>query len=288
MKFKNLSDDLLLEILCKLKYDSLNIFFIDNWMYSIYRYNKRYIYKKIVNSYNWLFTDETNLSFIKAYNIITLDYNPYFDVCYSQLHIEIEYNHLNNVKLLLKNYIHSIIDIDSLLILAAELGYLEIMKILIGYGANVNTSEGEALHWSCHYNRVDIVNFLLEKGIDPCIGDNKALKWASDAGCTDVIKLLIEAGVDVQIQNNYALIHASHFGHIKTVQLLLEHGADIHTGEDLALRRASSCGHTEVTRLLLDHGANIHTNSGSALTEASRYNHTEIINLLKSKLSKIV
>ena len=90
----NLAVDLILEIGCKLRYNSLSIFLVNTKLLQIYRYNEKYIIKKIINSYNSIFTDLSNILFLNKIKGKT-DY-LYF-------HRAIKDGNLNDIYFFIKN-----------------------------------------------------------------------------------------------------------------------------------------------------------------------------------------
>ena len=89
---------------------------------------------------------------------------------------------------------------------------LDIVDLLIAGGADLNSSD--ALHTAAEKGRHDMVRFLIGKGanvnvigFEYCLSDSKsneagtALHFAVDANNTEVAKLLIENGADVTIRD---------------------------------------------------------------------------------------
>ena len=117
----------------------------------------------------------------------------------------------------------------TLLIIASGLGHVEVVKLLLENGADVNTN-----------NDIGI----------------SALMAASSKGFVKVVKLLLEKGADVNAKNDdnlTALIIASQTGHTEVAELLLEKGADVNAKNNdgyTALMAASLEGHPEVVKLL--------------------------------------
>ena len=123
----------------------------------------------------------------------------------------------------------------SLLMLAAEHGHADCVKILLDFGADVH-------HWD--------------------IEGDTALSLAAANGHSECVSLLIEAGSDV---NNYSpngtpLIQASACGDADSVRMLLLAGADpsasVSYGKT-ALQFATERGDAICTRLLLESGARL-------------------------------
>jgi hypothetical protein len=88
------------------------------------------------------------------------------------------------------------------------------------------------LHWAAAYGFVDVVKILLEHGADvnPRNVDGiTPLHLATVAGHVDVARILLEHGADVNTKNedNQTPLHyAAIEGHAVVARLLLEHGAD--------------------------------------------------------------
>ena len=88
----------------------------------------------------------------------------------------------------------------TLLCIASENGYYNIVKLLLEYGADPNIlSRGgdTALIGASQRNYTDTVKLLLEYSADPNLQDKKgstALKCVSEYGYTDTIEVLREYG----------------------------------------------------------------------------------------------
>jgi len=131
-------------------------------------------------------------------------------------------------------------DSQTLLILAAESGHLEIVKYLSGQGADVNAMSlyGSPILYASGAGHLEVVQYLVEKGADvnnwkeydDGQGDT-ALMWASGAGHLEVVKFLVENGADVNVsRESYTPFYSAIFGgHLEIVKYLVENGADIHS-----------------------------------------------------------
>ena len=159
--------------------------------------------------------------------------------------------------LLFRSFYSKIFNKSKLLIEAAGVNRVDVVKLLIKNGTNVNTldldgSGKTTLHFFSQRGDEKIVKLLLEAGAKVEIQDsygNTALHEASKAGHEKIVQLLLEA-IDgkkytmkfnifksklyllpytiVDLQNRYgktALHEASEAGHEKIEQLLLEAGA---------------------------------------------------------------
>lgn len=122
---------------------------------------------------------------------------------------------------------------QSALFVAAEFGRVDVVKVLLKYGANVD---------------------VVEKDVNVT-----ALNKAAEQGQSEVMILLIESGALINREECITpLIDASFFGRISCVELLLEHGIDVDTKDgrgSTALLYATQRSHVDVINLLLKYGA---------------------------------
>ena len=155
----------------------------------------------------------------------------------------------------------------SALIIASQEGHIEIVKLLLKYGANTNyqTDRGTtATIVATVNNDYDIVKLLLENGANPNNQPNEGynpLQIASIKGYNNIIRLLLDNGIDPNKDyiRGTPLSLAIMEGNIETVKLLLEKGADptliddfmtdFMTPYELALEE----GYTEIARLIQEY-----------------------------------
>ncbi|XP_030374156.1 protein fem-1 homolog B isoform X2 [Scaptodrosophila lebanonensis] len=141
---------------------------------------------------------------------------------------------------------------------AAGMGHLQIVKLLVQAKANVNhntKAQSSPLRAACYEGRLDIVRYLIEHG--------------AEVNATNAF-------------NNTCIMIAAYKGHELVVDTLLKNGARTN-GQALcgatALHYAAESGHLDVVRLLLDHGATLHKNElgiTPALQAAERL-HEEVL-----------
>jgi ankyrin repeat protein len=205
------------------------------------------------------------------------------------------------------------------LLLAAKDGHIDIVKLLIDKGADVNAKSSNgwtALMLASETGYIDIAKLLIDKGADVNAKSSNgwtALMLASKAGHIDIVKLLIDKGVDVNTNRDIgttALVSASGAGHIDVVKLLIDKGVDVNAKDNhirkvimyaypahprkilkrnmgmTALMSASGAGHIDIAKLLIDKGAdvNVKSNDGwTALIDASVNGHVNVVKLLIDK-----
>lgn len=163
-------------------------------------------------------------------------------------------------------------DFMTPLIIAARNGNLDVVEILLSYGADV---EARGI--------VKIDDEVLD-GLTPLWG-------ATTAGHIDVLKLLIEkkAEVDGKLRTGSTPLRcAAYNGRLDIVSYLVENGADVNAcknDETSPLFPACSNGHTNVVEFLIKHGANVNVqdeNGNTALHDAAKQGHNKIANKLLS------
>ena len=149
---------------------------------------------------------------------------------------------------------------------------MELVKILLGAGADVNKQGGEFHNplqaACCHNNNLQVLKLLLKAGAQVnVIGGafGTALQAASYKGDYETVKLLLEMGAEVNaIGGEYgtALQAASYKGGYEIVKLLLEAGAEpnvIAGSYGTSLQAACYAGDSEIAGVLIAAGAKINT-----------------------------
>jgi ankyrin repeat protein len=153
------------------------------------------------------------------------------------------------------------------LIHAARTGQLEIVKLLIGKGADIHarTSRSEtALHWAAREGQEEVVVYLLDKGAlashQDSIGHTPLMSAARNGRTRVALRILDHMGgqgLEVKSQyGEYTALHLAIFeGLTDLVAVLLTHGAHADTtsrGGTSALQTAVGDGHLEIVKLLVD------------------------------------
>jgi len=137
------------------------------------------------------------------------------------------------------------------LIVAVKCGYIDLVKILIDNGANVNVHEhfyfkGTPLHMAARIGRADIVKMLLNSGAEvdalddwnrtPLAGlAEQYLLFGSSKKPLDILKMLIDAGADIEAvgsQGKSPLKMLVEDFEREAAKFLIQNGADIFTAFD--------------------------------------------------------
>ncbi len=186
---------------------------------------------------------------------------------------------------------------------ASQFGYVQVVQLLLDWGADVNTQGGRygnALYAASVGGHEKIVQILIERGADVNAQGGpygNALHAASTDGHEKIVQILIERGADVNAQKggydnaqegpySNALQAASTGGHEKIVQILIERGADVNAqrrGYDNALQAASAGGHEKIVQILIERGVDVNAQGGlygNALQAASAGGHEKIVQIL--------
>ncbi len=192
---------------------------------------------------------------------------------------------------------------DTALQLAARLGNIEIIQILLEIGANVDAPPqrygGTALQYAASRGHTEIVQLLLDAGaaVEAKRGRMTALQGAAKGGHCWIVELLLKRKAEVDARSRSTaegtpLQLAAKGGHLRTVRLLLDWHAEINCQSPglyaTPLQAAACQGSLEVVRLLLETGATVDAHPGklpwskelTALQTAVRRQHIDVVRIL--------
>ena len=184
-------------------------------------------------------------------------------------------------------------DGTPMLTLASSLGLIEICKILLDHGADLETASPETgitpLLASAKNGHLDVYNFLVEKGALETACDaqgNSPLHLAASNGHVDMCKILPME--DLNSKNSKGatpLILATKEGHHEVCRMLIEKGADmsiVDTSDKSALMHAAWFGDLKMSSLLIENHADVKQEEGNrtALHYACRADSEEVVKLL--------
>ncbi len=148
--------------------------------------------------------------------------------------------------------------------IAAEAGQVEMLKLLVEHGADVNRSDtslyhATALHEAAAGGQVEAARYLVsQKAVVDAPGYEKAtpLHAAAKEGAAAVVELLLASGADVNSRDasNYtALQKAASRKDTAVLQALVKGGAEI----GYVLHDVLARNNLEAARILIEHGADL-------------------------------
>ena len=181
-------------------------------------------------------------------------------------------NNLTQIKALLDRNSRAVVVDDAgvtPLMYAAEVGSVEVMRLLIDHGADVNAQNSfgaTALMWSV--SDPAKVRLLLDHGAEVNLaaksGRTALIIAAFTNPSAEVVGLLLAKGAKVEVMDarHVTPLNAATFGDdTATVRLLLQAGADSGTPDTFIgltpLMNAAGNRNVEAVKLLLAHGANV-------------------------------
>ncbi|UJR22944.1 hypothetical protein I4U23_025971 [Adineta vaga] len=182
---------------------------------------------------------------------------------------------------------------ETALTLACAGGFLDVAKILISHGANVNLGQSTPLMEASQEGHIELVQYLIQNSADvnqTTPAGETALAYACESGHTEVAEILFNSGAHIDQTENEGrtpLMKAARAGHTCTVRYLISKGADVNrstnSNDSTVLSLACAGGHLEVASLLLKHGSDpnhLLKDRSNCLIEAAKGGHTEIVKLL--------
>jgi ankyrin repeat protein len=155
---------------------------------------------------------------------------------------------------------------NTLLILAAEKGYLEIAKFLIQHKVAVNTKNKHGRSALLATSSPDVGRLLLDNGAEIEARNNNGwtpLMYSAIRNNTKMIKFLVQKGAFMNAQDRSgrtALMMLMDKGDREAIEFLLKSGADpniIDSRSNTALIGASSKGRLIIAAILIKHGADV-------------------------------
>ena len=210
------------------------------------------------------------------------------------LYYAVDANNMDLVKLLVETGADVNAGLWPPLCQAVDKNNTAIAEYLIDHGANVNyPKDWGPLHEAPYVsNNIEMVKLLVAKGADINAGHWPALHVSIWGGRKDIFDLLIQRGADVNAKDKrgqtplYWAVDHDDFDSLKS---LIVHGAKVDTkfwGGETALMSEASKGRTEAVKLLLEAGANINVKNDRGQTALHRMLDIRNFNFWKYKPSK--
>lgn len=120
---------------------------------------------------------------------------------------------------------------ETALMMAAEQGYLKLVKLLLDRGADLTAQGLPALSSAARRGRLNVVKFFVERGVDVSQeGRGPDLIGVVQNRHPDLLRYLLDHGADVNAHDSVGwtvLMEAANVDRMDMVELLLEHGADV-------------------------------------------------------------
>ena len=154
------------------------------------------------------------------------------------------------------------------LLWAARNGHIDMLKLLLDKGADVETAGYNgmrALHHVCNSSKEGLVALLLEHDANANAADESGatpLHWAAARGVLNIVVRLSDKGADPNVATKTGVrpIHkACMYGQAQIVKKLVEGGADLDAADEsgnTALHYAARMGFAECVRALVGLNAN--------------------------------
>ncbi|ARF02627.1 SWPV1-008 [Shearwaterpox virus] len=227
----------------------------------------------------------------KGFNVNSKD-----EIDNTALHYAVLSNN-NNITQLLVDYKADIKECDGYLLLhAVKANNIDIIKILLNNGINVNYVNDKgytALHYAVENNKLDIVNLLLGKGanieiVNECSFINNIIKFRF-TNYYNMIELMLSYKANVNnIHDNYAPLHlAIDEEDEEIIKLLIRYGADINIkntyNDSSPLHHAVKSVNKNILKILLDKGADVNSLNRYGCTPiyyAVCNNNIDVVNIL--------
>ena len=157
------------------------------------------------------------------------------------------------------------------LIKYARKGDLAKVQQIIAAGVDLNATDKNkltALTWAAHTGYIEIVKLLIDKGANVnAQGSWTALSWAAASGHTGIVILLLENGAYINAVNEHgctALMLAAYSGEPETVRILIDKGANLTMKSKYSITALMMAKqkfgtkqdqHNQIANMLIDAGA---------------------------------
>ncbi|KAI9436840.1 ankyrin repeat-containing domain protein [Lactarius indigo] len=187
----------------------------------------------------------------------------------------------------------------TLLHAASSDGLTDAAQWLLSVGVDANAQDDNdrtPLHLAAAMGRLEIVRILLGHGVDVSVattmGNHTPLHEASRGGHVDVVRLLIQYGADANTDLQRLFLQALSSRSAETVLFFIELGGDVHARDrshstPLHLVLKSLSFSVDVMQTLIDHGADVNARDGSHSTPLHLVSPPPSSSLSSSSSSKV-
>ncbi|MTK53625.1 ankyrin repeat domain-containing protein [Paludibacter sp.] len=191
----------------------------------------------------------------------------------------------------------------SLMFIAAGDNNVEVGKLLLKYGGNVDlpviNSDATPILLACQENAYEFVKFIVENGGDlnrrfKAAGNQTPIRFACKTGSIQLVSYLLDHGANLEDTPDdqiTPLIQAARSNHYDLVKFLIEKGANVNAyaathDKECALNQAILNKNAEIVELLLENGALVtfaDDKGNSSLKLAKKSKNKRIIELIEAK-----
>jgi len=194
----------------------------------------------------------------------------------------VEHGNLAAVRSLLKAHPELVKAKDAFhqtaLFLAAYHGNVEIVKLLLAKGAEINPKNADyPLDGAIAANKPELVKLLLAKGAK-VTGDARPLDAAAMVGNLDIVKMLVAQGAEPWLRGDSCVIRVDEEGKVTSTT--------VHGTGDLPIHLAALSGHTELVDYFITLGIDVNAKGNSGVTPlhlAAGKGHLETVQFLLTK-----
>jgi ankyrin repeat protein len=165
------------------------------------------------------------------------------------------------------------------LVMAARVGNLREVKVLISQGADIHFMGDEAICIAAQKGHQDVVKHLVISGANFHVINDWPLRYSVKNSHIGVAKYLISQGADVHAKNDFPLRMAVQNNDFIMVKLLVESGADIHVNNDEVIKTSKNRGYHNLYHFLKDYLPNTETKieTGTTQHEYCSCNSTNVV-----------
>lgn len=194
-------------------------------------------------------------------------------------------NHYEQVKVMLKDFEN--IDVDDGIILhaAIESRNLDMVKIVVEHGADVDTIKADhsPLTLALHHGGKDIANYLIDQGADVSYCQDAAMNYAIQDHDWEMVKKLAKHGADLTVERGMAFSQAACYAPDE-LPGLIQAAQEMHPSQqrhkdflEKALNSTIIEGKNQAAKTLMDLGADPTKNNDNAFYNAVRVGNQEMI-----------
>lgn len=135
---------------------------------------------------------------------------------------------------------------------ASHYGHLDIVKYLVGIGADVSSDRNYPLRVAIKHGYTDMVKYLVSEGCDISVLDSWGITMPFAEGDFEMVKLLVEYGVDLMIDNGHPFRLACKNNRFEVVKYLIETGLKVTSNANEVYQSVLSLGRMKIANYLTD------------------------------------